>query len=64
MDSATLRICEANPDIDAAACALVRLLAECKSEQMHGQAGVLADLKAGKIAVLHKPKVPTSVVKI
>lgn len=63
MDASTLRICESHPDIDRAACALVALLVSCKGEQMHGQAGVLADLTAGRITLLHQPKAPTIKIK-
>jgi hypothetical protein len=63
LDASTLKICESNPDIDTAAVAFVRLLANCKGEQMHGQAGVLAEHKAGKITVLHHRKEPTTLIK-
>jgi hypothetical protein len=56
MDQLTIKICHENLDIDEAAQKLVRLLASCKGQRMHGKAGVLAELKDGKIAFLIESK--------
>jgi len=64
MDASTLETLRKHPDIDRAAETLVRLLAACKSQQMHGKAGVLVELKAGAIALLHESKDSTTLIKI
>jgi hypothetical protein len=54
MDEITLKICDSNPDIDAAAELLVRLLASRKGQLQYGKVGVLAEMKVGGIAYLHR----------